>query len=171
METHGRRDAMRRWGRAAWPGGLVLLLVGFAGLGPPPMEPLTATTLAEAARRWEAHGADSYHLVVRVRPPRAKVVLYDVVVAGGELVGIERDGQGIRPEDAVHHDYSVSGLFALLGEDLRLVDVPQGNTPPLDLRARFEPETGRLVRYRRTVGSARRRVLLVEVLEYEPLGA
>jgi hypothetical protein len=37
------------------------------------------------------------------------------------------------------------------------------------VRAYFDPETGRLVRYRRTVGTSRRRVLLVEVLAYEPV--
>jgi hypothetical protein len=134
------------------------------------MEPLTARTLEEAQHRWQAHGSASYHLVVRVRAPRFAVVVYDLVVEDGKPAKIERNGEGVRPEDASHYDYSVSGLFALLREDLRLAEVPStGNTPPLDLRARFEPETGRLVRYRRTVGSARRRVLLVEVLEYQPL--
>jgi hypothetical protein len=134
------------------------------------MEPLTAETLAEAEQRWEARGSDSYHLVVRVRAPRFAVAVYDVVVAGGALVEIERDGRAIGPADAHHYDYSVSGLFGLLREDLRLAGVrPIGDTPPVDLRARFEPDTGRLVRYRRTVGSARRRVLMVEVLEYRPL--
>jgi hypothetical protein len=134
------------------------------------MQPLTARTLEEARQRWAAHGADSYHLLVRVRAPRAPVVVYDVVVAGGKLVRIEDDGHAARPAEASGHDYSVPGLFDLLRDDLRLADVPRiGDTPPLDLRARFEPETGRLVRYRRTVGSARRRVLLVEVLEYRPL--
>jgi hypothetical protein len=133
------------------------------------MQPLTATALEEARQRWEEHGTDSYHLVVRVRAPRFAPAVFDVVVVGGTLVRIERDGRGVRPEDARHYDYSVAGLFALLREDLRLADVaPVGDTPPLDLRARFEPETGRLVRYRRTVGSARRRVLFVEVLEYQP---
>jgi hypothetical protein len=147
-----------------------LLLAGCSSLGPPPMEPLTARTLAEAEGRWDAHGADSYHVVVRVRAPRTTVAVYDVLVAGGRLVAIQRDGQAIRAEDAGHYDYSVSGLFTLLRDDLRLADVPRiGDTPPLDLRARFEPDTGRLVRYRRTVGSARRRVLMLEVLEYQPL--
>jgi hypothetical protein len=149
---------------------VLLLLSGCSALGPPPMQPVTATVLEEAQRRWTAHGTDAYSLVVRVRAPRFEVAVYDVVVAGGQLVDVERNGRRLPPEDADHHDYSVSGLFALLREDLRLADVPRiGDTPPLDLRARFEPETGRLVRYRRTVGSARRRVLLVEVLEYRPL--
>lgn len=156
--------------RTAWTLALLLLLPGCSALGPPPMVPLTARTLEEAQRRWEAHGTDSYHLVVRVRAPRFDVAVYDVVVAGGRLVRIAHDGQAIGLEDARHYDYSVSGLFGLLRDDLRLADVPPiGDTPPLDLRVRFEPETGRLIRYRRTVGSARRRVLMVEVLEYEPL--
>jgi hypothetical protein len=132
------------------------------------MEPLTARTLEAALSRWKAHGCDSYHLVVRVRAPRFKAAVYDLVVAGGEVVEVERNGENVRPEDARHYDYSVSGLFDLLRGDLHLADVRAvGDTPAVDLRARFDPETGRLVRYRRTVGAARRRVLLVEVLEYE----
>jgi hypothetical protein len=134
------------------------------------MEPLTATTLAAAERRWAAHGAESYHLVVRVRAPRLQPVVYDMVVADREPVRIERDGRDVRPEDLDRYDYSVSRLFDLLRKDLPLTDArPIGDTPPIDLRAQFEPDTGRLVRYRRTIGTARRRVLLVEVLAYEPL--
>jgi hypothetical protein len=131
------------------------------------MEPVTAATLAAARQRWESRGADAYRLLVRVRAPRFAVAVYEVVVVGGQVMEVVHDGREVRPEDA-GHDYSVAGLFALLQEDLSLVD-QVGDTPALDLRARFEPETGRLVRYRRTVGSTRRRVLLVEVLEYQPL--
>lgn len=162
-------DQRRGWWRAAWRSAVILLLSGCAGLGSPPMEPLTADGLAAAQRRWAAAGTDTYRLVVRVRAPRFAAALYDVVVASGQVVAIAHDGVAMRPEDAAH-DYSVPGLFALLREDLRLLDVPHvGDVPPLDLRARFEPESGRLVRYRRTVGSDRRRVLLVEVVDYEPL--
>jgi hypothetical protein len=132
------------------------------------MAPLTKTALEAAEHRWEAHGSGSYHLVVRVRAPRADPAVYDVVVKGGEVAGIERDGQAVPLVDT--EDYSVSGLFHLLREDVRLVEVrPVGDTPPADLRVRFEAETGRLERYRRTVGSNRRRILQVEVLKYEPL--
>jgi hypothetical protein len=133
------------------------------------MEPLTEGALAAAERQWTERGAESYRLVVQVRAPKFRPTLYEVVVARGQLVAIERDGEALRPEDFAHFDYSVSGLFDLLREDLPLAVMPAGeNLPPIDLRARFEPDTGRLVRYRRTVGSARRRVLLVEVLAYEP---
>jgi hypothetical protein len=135
------------------------------------MERLTAGTLAQAERRWSAHGADTYRAVVRVRAPRFAVAVYRVAVAGGRLVEIERNGEAIRLEDADHYDYSVSGLFALLRDDLQLAGVRAvGDVPPVDLRARFAPDTGRLVRYRRTVGSARRRVLMIEMLEYTPAG-
>ena len=151
---------------------VLLFLFGCSGVGSPPMEPLTPETLARAELRWRTHVADSYHLIVRVRPPRADVTLYDIKVSGGEIVKLERDGKPLRPEEVRHSDYSVAGLFGMLHQDLLLTDMTQTeNAPPLDLRARFEPGTGRLVRYRRTVGSGRRRVLMVEVVKYEPLGA
>lgn len=136
------------------------------------MEPLTARTLETAEHRWQEHGDASYHAVVRVRAPRFDPAVYDVVVADGALVHVTRDGESIRPEEARHYDYSMSGLFALMREDLRLTEVPAvGDTPPVDLRAYFDAATGRLVRYRRTVSTARRRVLMVEVLQYEPSAA
>jgi hypothetical protein len=134
------------------------------------MEPLTETTLARARQRWEAHGSDTYRLVVRVRPPRANPEEYEVAVAGGALVEVARDGTSLGHDEAAHHDYSVPGLFELLREDLRWTSVDRiGDVPAVDVRAYFDPETGRLVRYRRTVGTSRRRVLLVEVLAYEPV--
>ncbi|MBI2828936.1 MAG: hypothetical protein HYX77_06680 [Acidobacteria bacterium] len=147
---------------------LSLLSAACSWLGPPPLEPLTKRALDAAEQRWEAHGSNSYHLVVRVRPPRANPAVYDVVVKRGEVAGVERDGQAVPLVDT--EDYSVSGLFQLLREDVRLTEAhPVGNTPPADLRVLFEAETGRLKWYRRTVGSNRQRVLLVEVLKYEPL--
>jgi hypothetical protein len=155
-----------------WRVAAALLLAGCGALGPPPMEPLTSSALEAAERRWAAHGADAYHLVVRVRAPKFAAAVYDLVVARGRPVRVDRNGQSLRPEDADHYDYSVPGLFALLHDDLRLNDArPLEDAPPVDLRARFDPDTGRLLRYRRTVGTARRRVLWVEVLAYEPLAA
>lgn len=172
MSLSGKRESSRRAtsrpAKAAWGALTLLLLAACPSPGPPPMEPLTGSALEAAERRWEAHGSGSYHLVVRVRAPRANPAVYDVVVAGGKVARTERDGRSVPPGET--DDYSVPGLFSLLRKDLGLIDVPEmRDTPPIDLRARFEAETGRLVRYRRTVGSARRRVLLIEVLEYEPL--
>jgi hypothetical protein len=171
---------MRSAGSEEWPGRMpsvawrAAVLFVFAAacstLGPPPMEPLTASTLAAAERRWQAHGTDSYRLVVRVRAPRYDPAVYDLIVDHGIVARVERDGRPVPRDDLGRSDYTVSGLFRLLREDLRLADVaPGADAPPIDLRVRFEPETGRLLRYRRTVGSARRRVLMVEVIRYEPL--
>jgi hypothetical protein len=135
------------------------------------MAPLTAGTLEAAERRWQAHGSDSYRLVVRVRAPRFKVAVYELVVASGQVVELARNGERLAPDHARLYDYSVSGLFELLREDVHVTGArADGEAPAIDLRARFDSETGRLVRYRRTVGAARRRVLLVEVLEYVPSG-
>jgi hypothetical protein len=132
------------------------------------MEPLTAARLETARRQWGVQGVDSYRVVVRVRPPRAKPSVYDVRVVQGTVAGVERDGEPVAPTEVGHSDYSVGGLFEMLRQDLSWNAVERiGDTPPIDLRAQFEPETGRLLRYRRTVGTSRRRVLLVEVLEYE----
>ena len=158
--------------RAAWRAAAVLLLAGCSALGPPPMEPLTATTLETARRQWEAQGVDSYRLVVEVRAPRTDPVVYEIRVEHGTLATVSRDGQPVAPEEAAQSDYSVPGLFDLLRRDLRWTSVePVGDIPAVDLRAEFEPATGRLVRYRRTIGTSRRRVLFVEVLTYEPATA
>ena len=171
QERRGRATTSRRVGMA-WHAAVLALLAGCSVLGPPPMEPLTTTTLEAARHRWEAHGTDWYRLVVQVRAPRVDPVVYEVEVAGGKLVKIERDGQSIGLEEADHNDYSMAGLFALLQNDLHWIELqPVGDTPAVDLRAYFEPESGRLVRYRRTVGTERRRVLVVEVLGYAPLPA
>jgi hypothetical protein len=133
------------------------------------MEPLTATSLAAARERWEAHGSDDYRAVVRIRPPRADPEVWELVVADGALAKIARDGREVEGDDPTRGDYSVVGLFDLLHTDLRWTSVEAvGDTPAVDLRAEFDPKTGRLVRYRRTVGTTRRRVLLVEMLAYEP---
>jgi hypothetical protein len=156
--------------RAAWGTAALLLVVGCSTFGPPPMEPLTETTLAAASKRWHAHGAESYRIVVEVRAPRVAPAVYALEVAGGKPIRVERDGRIVAVEDADDDDFSVSGLFALLRQDLRWTAIEHvGDIPAVDLRALFEPETGRLVRYRRTVGTTKRRVLFIEVLAYEPL--
>lgn len=150
-----------------WRGVAALVLV-LAACTTPPMEPLTESALQAAEREWAAHGSDSYKLVVQVRAPRVAPAVYKLVVNGGEIASIARDdGQAVPLDEA--HDYSIPGLFRLLRGDLRLADIPDAaDVPPIDVRARFDRDTGRLVRYRRTVGTKRRRVLLIEVLQYEP---
>jgi hypothetical protein len=171
-DVHESGPARTRGGSAARAALVLLVLAGCSVLGPPPMEPLSEQALEAAQRRWQANGADAYHLVVRVRAPRFAPAVYDLVVVAGRPVEAARDGKALPADEVARCDYSVAGLFELMRHDLRLTDVRSNvGAPPIDLRARFEPETGRLVRYRRTVGTKRRRVLLVEVVRYEPLAA
>jgi hypothetical protein len=129
------------------------------------MEPLTKGGLEAAERLWEARGSNSYDLVVRLEAARMETTVYDVVVRGGEIVSIKRNGQAVPLEYA--EDYSVLGLFGQLRQELRLMERSNGTPDALaELFARFDPDTGRLDRYRRT--TSRRKHLRIEVLKYEP---
>lgn len=170
-EQRRNRPAAPHRGHVAWGVATLLLPLLLAACGPPPMEPLTETAVATAEQKWKTSGAKAYHLVVQVRAPRASAVVYDLEVAGGQVVKLARDGKVVAPEEARAYDYSMAGLFKLLREDARLVTAQQvpEEARPADLRARFDEATGRLEVYRRVVGTSRRRVLFIEVLEYEPL--
>ncbi len=134
----------------------------------PNMKPLTESALADAERMWKAHGTNSYEIVVQLNPAKLSAMTYDVVVRDGKITGVKRDGQDVRPENT--EDYSVLGLFGLLRQELRLTEKDaNGMAKELaDLFVRFDPETGRLDRYRRQTnrlaGSLR-----IEVLKYQPL--
>ncbi|MBI2150866.1 MAG: hypothetical protein HYU27_09740 [Acidobacteria bacterium] len=129
------------------------------------MEPLTKDLLAAAERQWEAHGSDSYNLTLQVEAARMEKVVYDMVVRSGKIAAMKRNGQDIPPEHA--EDYSISGLFHLLRQELRLMEKGADGTPDAlaEVFARFDPQTGRLDRYRRT--TIKNRFLRLQVLKYE----
>lgn len=145
--------------------GVIALIAGCS----PPMQSLSEGALAAAEARWQAHGVSSYHLVLRVRPPRAKAVVYDVEVAGGRVVRMERDdARPVGPDELA--TYTISGLFQLVRRDLPLLEarLSAENLPPTEARVHFDNKDGRLLHYRRTLGAARRRVLYLELLAFEP---
>jgi hypothetical protein len=131
------------------------------------MRPLTEAGLAAAKRQWESHGANSYHLLVRLHSSRMGEVVYDVVVHARRVTRIKRDGQDILPEHTA--DYSVAGLFRLLRQELQLVERNSSGTPNTlaVLSVHFDPETGRLDRYRRKT-LKRAGGLRIEVLTFTP---
>ena len=145
----------------------LFVLLSACSANQPRMEPLTNSELETAERQWAANGSSSYHLVVRVNAARMSAVVYDVVARNGKIAAIKRDGQTIQPEGA--EDYSISGLFRLLQQELRLMDRSPSGTPVAlaEMFARFDPETGRLERYRRSTGQSSG-TLKIEVLKYEP---
>lgn len=145
---------------------LLALLAACSSTEPSPMGPLTKDMLEAAERQWEAHGSDSYNLTLQVEAARMETVVYDVVVRAGEIAGIKRNGQDILPEHT--EDYSVPGLFRLLRLELRLMEMGANGTPDAlaEVFARFDSQTGRLDRYRRT--TSRSKHLRIQVLKYEP---
>ena len=98
-----------------------------------------------------------------------ETLIYDIVVRGGGIASIKRDGNAIQPEHT--EDYSISGLFHLMRLEMELQKKSPEGTPEAlaTMFAYFEPETGRIQRYRRSaIGSRRTRTLKIEVLNYEP---
>ncbi len=149
----------------------VLSLLALFGCWPtePRMEILTENRLAEAERLWKAHGSDSYHLVVQVEATFMTTMVYDVTVRGGEVVGIKKDGQPIQPEHT--EDYSISGLFRLMRLEMGLTQKNADGTYEAlaEVFAYFDPETGRVHKFRRTTSrSGKTRTLRINVLNYEP---
>ena len=95
--------------------------------------------------------------------------VFEVLVREGQVVSLQRNGQVILPDRG--QDYSVQGLFAMLRQELALAEQPTLlGAPPgyaAHLLARFDPATGRLERYRRTVAGVNNNIEIV-VVEYEP---
>ena len=67
-------------------------------------------------------------------------------------------------------DYSMDGLFQMLRQELGLAEKPAIlGAPPgysIYMNARFDPETGRLIHYRRIVGGTSN-TIDVQVTEYK----
>jgi hypothetical protein len=145
----------------------VLFLVLLVGCGR--LETLTEDRLDAAEELWEAEGAGLYTLVVRMSGERLETGLFEALVRDGRVVGLRRNGQVILPQRA--QDYSIAGLFGVLRQELALSEKPAllGAPPGFSahLLVRFDPVTGRLLRYRRTVGGANSNIE-IEVVEYLP---
>jgi len=92
---------------------------------------------------------------------------FEVEVRSGQTVSLRRNDIVIRPN--VGQDYSMDGLFHMLEQELGLAEKPatMGAPPGYSIytTAKFDDETGRLIRYRRIVGGASN-AIEVNVLEY-----
>ena len=133
------------------------------------LETLTEAHLIEAEELWEEEKAGFYTIMVRMSGARLETGMFEALVRDGRVVGLKRNGQVVLPARA--QDYSMVGLFGVLRQELALSEQPALLGAPPGFRAhllvRFDPETGRLVRYRRTVGGANSNIE-IEVLEYRP---
>ena len=143
---------------------VALLIAGCSGL-----QPLTEGALVQAEERWRSNEAASYRVLVEMNGERVEAGLFEAFVQGGQVVSLKRNGQAILSDRG--QDYSLQGLFDVLRQELALAEEPQLLGAPegyaAHLLVRFDVETGRLIRYRRTVAGTNNNVEIV-VLEYEP---
>ena len=132
------------------------------------LQPLTIDRLEEAEAKWRMHQPDAYRLVIEMSGDRVEKGRFEVNVQRGRIVELRRNNLVIRP--TAGQDYSMDGLFHMLDQELGLAEKPAMlGAPPgysIYLNARFHDQTGRLMRYRRTVGGISNSID-VNVVEFE----
>jgi len=115
------------------------------------------------------HRPDAYRLVIDMSGDRVETGRFEVQIRSNKVAGIRRNGVPISPN--LGQDYSMEGLFHILEQELGLAEkpamlgAPEGYT--VYTNARFDDTTGRLIRYRRTVGGASNSID-INVLEFQP---
>jgi hypothetical protein len=134
------------------------------------LQTLTPEMLQAARQTWQSKRPDYYRLVLDMSGDRVETGRFEVTVQGTEVVSLRRNGQVILP--AKGQDYSMDGLFRVLVQEVDLIGKPTLLGAPegysVYAMARFDPENGRLIRYRRTVGGAKNSVEM-SVIEFEAL--
>ena len=145
---------------------LVLLVFGCSRLSV-----LTPDSLNAAQKQWESSGASNYRMVVETKGDRFDPSQYEVTVRAKEVVKLLRNGQLVRPGGG-GEDYSVDGLFHVLDQELDLKQNPEKLGAPPGYAsypmADFDPATGRLLRYQRSVGGTKNSIEII-VKEFEVL--
>ena len=148
---------------------LLSLTLAFLSSGCLGLDVLTEATLGDARAQWNANAPGLYRVVVEMSGDRIETGIFEALVRDGNVVSLKRNGQVILPERG--QDYSIEGLFRILDQELALAQEPALLGAPAGyaahLLARFDSETGRLERYRRTVTGIDNNIE-IEVLEYEP---
>jgi hypothetical protein len=133
------------------------------------MDVLTPEALQDAEGKWRSSKPEFYRLVVEMEGDRVEAGRFEVLVRGGSVVSLRRNDQPMIPERG--QDYSMDGLFRMLRQELGLTEKPAllGAPPGFGayLMANFDPDNGRLIQYRRTVGGASN-TIDIRVIEFEP---
>ncbi len=142
----------------------VLFLVSCSGLNT-----LTPQMIDQAEKQWNASKPASYRLVVTMVGDRLEKSEYDVQVENGVVTSLTRNGGAVNSFQG--QDYSMDGLFKIIREEMDLsttpmkLGAPEGYTAYL--MANFDSTTGRLLKYRRSVGGVSNSIDIV-VQTYEP---
>jgi hypothetical protein len=133
------------------------------------LPPLTSEVLIQAEQKWAMHRPDTYRLVLDMSGDRVETGKFEVQVRSNKVESIRRNGVTISPN--LGQDYSMEGLFHILEQELGLAEKPTMLGAPdgyaVYTNARFDETTGRLIRYRRTVGGASNSID-INVLEFQP---
>jgi hypothetical protein len=128
---------------------------------------LTPQLLDQSQQKWKTHQPLAYRLVIEMSGDRIETGKFEVMVRDARVVSLRRNGLIISP--ASGQDYSMDGLFRMLMQELGLAEKPSLLGAPAGysayLQVQFDPETGRLVRYRRSVGGTSN-TIDIKVLEY-----
>ena len=146
----------------------LLALVACSG-----MSALTDMSLRDAEEKWVMSKIMSYRLVVEMEGDRVEREEFEVVVRDGAVASLKRNGQATT--SAASQDYSMNGLLKILHQEMGLAEKPSvlGALAGYSayLMARFDETTGRLLRYRRTVGGASNTIdITVREFELQPEG-
>ena len=148
---------------------VLLCLLGLLFASCSGLSTLTPEMLDQAEKQWNAGKPASYHLVVTMSGDRLEKSEYDVRVENGVVTGLTRNGKGVNSFQG--QDYSMDGLFKIIHEEMDLSSTPMklgaGEGYLAYLMADFDSKTGRLVKYRRSVGGANNTIDIV-VQKFEP---
>jgi len=114
------------------------------------------------------HKPAAYRMAIEMSGDRVETGRFEIQVQSGQVISLRRNGLVIRPNEG--QDYSMEGLFHMLEQELGLSEKPSLLGAPegyaVYLNAKFDDASGRLLRYRRTVGGASNSIE-IKVVEYE----
>ena len=117
---------------------------------------LTPQMIDQAEKQWNASKPASYRLVVTMAGDRLEKSEYEVRVENGVVTRLTRNGKAVNSFQG--QDYSMDGLFKIIREEMDLSSTPMKLGAPEGytayLMADFDSATGRLLKYRRSVGGA-----------------
>ena len=132
----------------------VWALILFAAVACSRLPTLTPELLSQAEQKWNAQKPASYRLIVEMSGDRVEAGRFEVEVHSGEVVSLRRNGLVVSSSSG--QDYTMDGLFRMLRQEIALAEKPEMLGAPggysVYMNASFDEMTGRLLRYRRTVG-------------------
>ena len=131
---------------------------------------LTPQMIDQAEKQWNASKPASYRLIVTMEGDRVEKSEYDVHVENGTVTSLLRNGKVVHSFQG--QDYSMDGLFGIIREEMELSGTPGKLGAPEGygayLMADFDRATGRLLKYRRTLGGGVNNSIDIVVQAFEP---